>query len=77
MSISTNPILRKLAAYTSLRSALHAGRPLTDSEVEVILAAEPEPVFRKRMVSGLLGFGLVERDQAGMQVYLRPEMKDA
>lgn len=71
------PVDLCLRAYSALRWVIRQSRPLEDHELRWVLEAEPDLTAQKQMVSGLLGFDLISRDQAGMQVYLRPEMKDA
>jgi hypothetical protein len=72
-----NHLVRVCIAYGCLRTALMQGRALDDDELDILMRCEADLSERKAIVSGLLGFGMVSRDQAGMPVYLSPEMKDA
>jgi len=56
---------------------LREGMTIGDAALEALLVAQTDDADRKRMISALLGARLITRDQAAMQVYLRPALRGA
>jgi hypothetical protein len=64
-------------ACVSVVAALRDAGAVTDEGIEHLLRGQASDGARKRLVSGLLAAGVITREQAAMQVYLRPALRGA
>jgi hypothetical protein len=64
-------------AQDELVRAIRDGRQLEDDALEALLAGQDTAEAQKRLTVGLKTAGLISADQAAMQVYLRPGMREA
>jgi hypothetical protein len=58
-------------------SALRDAGTLTDEGLEILLREQSSDGARKRLISALLGARAITHEQAAMQVYLRPALREA
>jgi hypothetical protein len=61
----------------SVVSALRDVGTITDDGLEHLLREQSSDGARKRLVSALLGSRVITHEQAALQVYLRPAMREA
>jgi hypothetical protein len=62
-----------VSVVTGLRDA----GTITDEGLEHLMREQSSDGARKRLVSALLGARVITHEQAAMQVYLRPAMREA